>query len=1213
LVAGGGDGRRVLYTAAMLVPAFVGQDRFVPRALVGAGEFGAVYEVWDAHRGEVVAAKVLRRVEATALARFKVEFRLLADLRHPNLVQVMELHGAPERGWFFTMPLLAGRDPVSWLRQRAATGVEATVDAASLPSTTGEAYRPASSAPAASEEAPDVDAAAVAAVFAQIVAGVGALHEAGLLHRDLKPSNVMVSPEGIVTILDFGVARTADDEASHGTVGTPRYMAPERWRAGAHGPASDWYAVGVMLHEVLFGVAPARGDAGELQPSPHAALRALCARLLARDPADRPELDELEAAFSPGAARSARAHAPLFVGRRAERDALVAVGRAMRAGARRTALVLGPSGVGKTALVRRALRDLAADGAFVALTGRCLEHETLPFKAVDAVVDALGRYLAGLDDVEVAALLPRHTSELAQVFPTLTQVGAVAAWPARHLADDPVEVRRRAFRALADLLGSLHDRTPVVVFIDDLQWGDAASARLLIDVLSGADAPGLMFLGACRHDERAESPFLAVWDAWTATDPDRHVEVVVDGLSADEALALSRHLAVDEARAAEIAAAAVGSPMLVEELVRSGAAGGEGLPGVIRRRLEALSDRHAAVLEAVVAAQRPLHQELLWEATGLDAWSVVDDLVGERLLRRRQVGGRLAFEVRHDRYRDVVSGRMTAASAVHAALARAGARQEADAEWVAARFEDAGEPGSARTFAVRAATEAMASLALERAAALYAQALRCSAPDDPERPALLDARGDALALVGRSLEAAQEYQEGAARAPAPLRMRYKASIQQICGGHNAAGAASLRAVSEAVGVGWPASPWRAVAGLMWTSFRLLGWRAPRPALTGPVAVDAATVSPIDLCWDACQALSSSDWIRGAWFAAQGADHALRSGDPVRIGRSLAWLSSQVEPFSKRQSDRALGLAKELAVQHPDPLLLAVIDLVEATRWLTAGHFAPAVPLFDRSVDRLERECVGAAYLGLIARSLQGETFIHVGDLPRLRQMVETARHRYWELGNAHGSQVVRLQDAILRMAADAPDAARGLLDLVARDNPTDGFFYLHYGQMENAARLSAYQGDVDDAIDRLEAGWPAMMASGIVWVPSVACRAWSVRGNLYAARLRATGGRDAVARARVDEAIRKLGGYRIPQAIAERQQLLASRSVADGQRGAAVELARDASARFAANHQHLRAAVAARTADRLAGDGNAGAEVFVDRGVAAPDRWCRAFAPALAG
>ncbi len=1195
--------------------------------MLGSGEFGLVYAVTDHLRQELVAAKVLRRVEPGALARFKQEFRALADIRHPNLVRVMELHAAPNGAWFFTMERVSGEDPLTWLkRPQYAGGAVLTYEPASLPETNSQPDSYDAGPPNPPPTLNELDPHAVRAVFHQLVTGIGALHAAGFMHRDLKPSNVLVQPDGRVIVLDFGVARSLEDDRSrYSTAGTPRYMAPERWRGQPHGPASDWYALGVMLHEVLYGAAPCQTDAAlpDLPPTAHAGLRAICARLLAPSAADRPSHLELLAAFAaevvPEAPR--RMPARLFVGRLAERQQLVDAMTQARAGARRTRMVLGPSGVGKSTLVRRALRDLRAEGPVVALAGRCHEHETLPFKALDGVIDALARHLDSLPADAARAVLPRHTQELAQVFPALRQVPAVSAWPATRLVEEPIEVRRRAFRALADLLGSLNDRAPVVLFIDDLQWGDEASAHLLIDVLSGLDAPAVLVIGACRTDERQDSPFMRVWDAWTADDPRAHGDVEVGRLTSDESLALSRHLLGDEgndgdAWASTVAAESVGSPMLVEELVRAGRDGAPaGLKEVIGRRLDALSSAHLEVLYAVATAQRPLLRELLWDATDLGdtAWAVVDDLVDARLLLRRPIGGRPALEVRHDRYREVVAARLAPEEArrVQRALADAGARQGAEADWVAARYEMAGCVEQALPHARRAAEEALASLSLERAAELFAQALRCTPPGDVTRGPLLEAQANALALVGRSAEASLLYLDAAEVHPDPLRMRYKASIQQMFCGQTEAGVTQLRGVSEALGVGWPRRPWQAAAGMVWTSFRMLGWRAPAPALTGPAELPPTGVSPVELCWEACQALSSSDWIRGAWFAAQGAHHAMRSGDPVRIARSMAWLGSQVQPFSSRQSERALELAKRIATTHPHPELLAVIDIVEATRWLTSGEFAPAAPLFDRCIERLQT-CEGSAWLGMLARSLQGETLIHLGELPRLRLLIDSAQHRYWELGNLHGAQVVRLQEAVLRMSDDQPDRAHVLLERVDQENTKEGFFYLHYGQMENAARLSLYQGDLEGAARGLMERWPRMMASGIAWVPSVASRAWSVRGNIEAARLAASHGTDASARAVVREALSKLARTSAPVAVAEHRQLSGALAAAEGRRADAVRLATEAAACFRGNHQHLRAAIAARGAAIVGeGDTDAAARAVAALAISAPAAWSRAFSPAF--
>src|SRR6185503_16945409 len=97
--------------------------------------------------------------------------------------------------------------------------------------------------------------------------GMLAIHGAGRLHRDIKPSNVMVTPEGRVVLLDFGVVGElgkGSERLDDLVLGTPAYMAPEQARAAHVGPATDFYAMGVMLYEALTGQLPFDGEPEEV-------------------------------------------------------------------------------------------------------------------------------------------------------------------------------------------------------------------------------------------------------------------------------------------------------------------------------------------------------------------------------------------------------------------------------------------------------------------------------------------------------------------------------------------------------------------------------------------------------------------------------------------------------------------------------------------------------------------------------------------------------------------------------------------------------------------------------------------------------------------------------------------------------------------------------------------------------------------------------------
>ena len=141
--------------------------------------------------------------------------------------------------------------------------------------------------------------------------GVIAIHASGRLHRDIKPSNVMVTPEGRVVLLDFGVVGElgkGSERVEDMVLGTPAYMAPEQARASLVGPPADFYAIGVMLYEALTGQLPFDGapeevlfakqqgrprPPGEIVDGVPADLGALCLDLLAPAPQDRPEGHEI--------------------------------------------------------------------------------------------------------------------------------------------------------------------------------------------------------------------------------------------------------------------------------------------------------------------------------------------------------------------------------------------------------------------------------------------------------------------------------------------------------------------------------------------------------------------------------------------------------------------------------------------------------------------------------------------------------------------------------------------------------------------------------------------------------------------------------------------------------------------------------------------------------------------------------------------------------
>ena len=365
---------------------------------------GVVYQAYDRRRDSVVALKTLPFLEATALVRFKNEFRALAGVAHPNLVALYELvaHGGH---WFFTMEFVEGVDFLEYVWAGK--------------------VRPAILA--------EEHLRRLREALGQLASGIQALHEAGKLHRDIKPSNTRVTPSGRAVLFDFGVAaeldRSGRHETAEGLVGTVAYMSPEQAAASPLSPASDWYSFGLLLYHALTGRLPFEGpplqvlrDKQERTPPPPRALAldipedldALCTALLDVRPERRPGAAEVLQKLGAAPPANAPAPRPLFVGREDHLQTLAGAYQAVRQGRQTTVQIEGASGAGKTALVQRFLDDLRAGGEAVILFGRCYENESVPYMALDALVDSLSRFLKRLPETEAEALLPRDVRPLAR-------------------------------------------------------------------------------------------------------------------------------------------------------------------------------------------------------------------------------------------------------------------------------------------------------------------------------------------------------------------------------------------------------------------------------------------------------------------------------------------------------------------------------------------------------------------------------------------------------------------------------------------------------------------------------------------------------------------------------------------------------------------------------------------------------------------------------
>ncbi len=623
--------------------------RFRVRAKLGRGGTGTVVRAYDRESGVDVALKSILRAEGDALLRFKREFRALRDVRHPNLVELIELIER-DGEWLYTMELVNGVEPLEYVR------------AGSLESGTNAA---------------DFDEARLRSLLVQLASGLDALHRRGMVHRDVKPSNVLVTEGGRAVLLDFGLVASAYEafqSTDVPTAGTVCYMAPEQGLGMPVAPASDWYAFGVLLFEALTGRAPYEGmtleillakaqraarEPRELVPSVPDDLNRLCARLLSVDPADRPSGSDVLAclAAAPGTRESGepRGGETIFVGRARELAALRAAADRAFDGAHVTVRISGAGGVGKTGLVGalvHSLRESHPD--LLVLRGRCDPRERVPYQGLDGILDGVSSHLRKRGATQPA--LSSAVLRLSRIFPVLRRVPSVRAAHANEpLPCDCEGELAEIACALRTLLSSLAASSPTLLVVEHVQWLDHGSREVLAELTRPPSAPHVLVITTRRSEEGDEGA----------------ADLELAPLAHEEAEALVRRRCArragpaDLADFAAIAREAEGNPLFVEELVELAAREVSAAPTFdhfVASRLGALDEAGRSLLELCAVHGRSVRRSALVTASGRPAADVHRDLralVAERLLRVTSGGERL--DVFHPRIAASIQRRLAPA------------------------------------------------------------------------------------------------------------------------------------------------------------------------------------------------------------------------------------------------------------------------------------------------------------------------------------------------------------------------------------------------------------------------------------------------------------------------------------------------------------------------------------------------------------------------
>ncbi len=1072
----------------------VGTNRFAIRRTLGEGGMGVVYEAHDTARDMTVALKTLRTIDATLLYHFKNEFRSLADLHHVNLVSLYELFET-EGQWFFTMELVEGCDFTTWIRPR--DDAEARRSAPTLPAvpagsgTILEWAVPATlpSDPVIAVPRLPFDEARLRSALVQLAEGLNALHAAGKVHRDIKPGNIQVTPGGRVVIMDFGLAadETLLAEFASGRIiaGTPTFMAPEQSVPGAQvGTAADWFAVGVMLYEVLTSRLPFSGSTfPELlaakhtpPPAPSAVaanvphdLADLCSRLLAPAPEARPTGDEVLRILGGKQQRPAMP-ADVFVGRRTELGILHTALADSRKQAV-TVFVEGPSGLGKSALVRRFLDEVAGGGTMI-LKGRCYAEEAVPYKAFDGIVDALSRNLLAMPPSRVATLVPRSAALVARLFPVLQRVPAFAQEDAIEGAG--LELRARAFAALVELFGRVAASQPLLLFIDDLQWADADSMLLLRELIYPPSAPQLALVASVRTGEARPDPGGELAQL-ARIEPRR---LLLAPLAADDAALLVDRLLPREGseRRQAIAREAAGHPLFLAELAHHLASHG----GTLTTRLDdALWDRALALehderhlLQIIAIAGTPIDHKTAADASGLTptrSAPMIAALRGERFVKTSMTSaGENVVEPYHDRVRESVVSRMDrvlfaqmSGRLAHAML-RAGMGETAP-ELVVRHLFAAGDAARGRDLAERAAARALGALAFDRAAAFLRSALSAGPRDAAHARALHLALAEALASGGRGAEAADAFLAAGAEVDDEARLdcRRHAADQLLASGHVDRGLTELAGVLAQLGERVPESPGESLASL--ETMRTAIDAAPIVLYERAIAdIPPALLRKLDVYQSTSLGLILVDNVRGADFQARAVRLAIGAGDPRRLLRALVFEAiyrAQEGASGRMRAVDLLNTAGEIARNRRDPWMDAYLVLASAFSAYYAGRFRHAVVLFEDADVRF-RTLPHVAWEQNTVRLHRLRATDYQGAWGKLRALYDEYLRDAQRRDDRYVEASITRWFNVLWLAHDRPDLAGADLDRNVWAAPEEGRYHLqHFLELRARVELALYRGE----------------------------------------------------------------------------------------------------------------------------------------------------------
>ncbi len=730
------------------LPEKLGRYRVLSQ--LGAGGMGHVYRVYDPVNDRELALKELKFDYPRALHYFKREFRAVASLSHPHLVSLHDLYHEDDR-YFYTMELVEGRDIYHFVNQH-----NHVIRDPKLLCESSRLER-------------------VFQCLTQLLQALDYLHSQGRIHRDIKPANILVDHRGKLRLVDFGVIKEeipgGEGQSLSQVFGTSTYFSPEQSLSSRVTSATDIYAAGVVLYELLVGVTPFEGTHEEICemhrsmppkpileqiPQTHEKLAWVCHEMLAKEPARRPSAREILEFLNIPLIESSQKKTNEFIGRRLERDLMHSALDGVSEGRGQMILIEGEEGVGKASLVEAFCQEARLFDASC-FQAACVDRDHVSYRGIDTIVERIAEAYRR----QAAKIMRNHIPqrERAGLIEAFSFLGELI--PSKYHGKD--EAHSGPALGLFSLFKHLSEQRQLVIVLEHVHLADDDALDLLEALQSGGRFPPVLFiLTYCPEQVRSNSRVSSFLE-YASTHPSASL-IKLQPFAYSEVQELTQlHLnRQNDELINYIIEQTGGLPGFVLEMVTAikERQRSEPFQEIIIRKINTLSRPARRILAVVCLSNAPVPEAVLERACDLSPEQVYEGLIhlsAEGLIREVSDGkGRVDVIGAHPRLMEVSRTCVSVGRApmIHERIARALEHTEGRANQLERHWTKAGAPANATQFALRAAHIAREANHHERAVEMFHLSLKGQLDVDLQIKIRVD-MADSLARSGRYLEAAQ--------------------------------------------------------------------------------------------------------------------------------------------------------------------------------------------------------------------------------------------------------------------------------------------------------------------------------------------------------------------------------------------------------------------------------------------------------------------------